>query len=190
MERIIVVPLRKARRGPRTKFTQKAIKFVRSFVCRHMKVEEVKIGSELNEMIWEKGRKNPPRRVEIRVYKQDNVAFVEISSIKETSWNAFIGKQEKEDKKTKKQKKTEKETKKKKSVKKKVTKKKTKKKPVKKKKSTKKPVKKKETKKAPAKKKPTKKKETKKPAKTTVKKTKSAKPKKPAKPKKKEAKKK
>ena len=159
-ERIIVVPLRKARRGTSRKFASKAVRYLRSFICRHMKAEETVIGKELNDYIWRNGITNPPRRVEVKAVVKDGVAHVELSSAK-----IKLIKKEVENKKKKPVKKTEKkaETK---TEKKKVT---TKKKPVNPAKRDKKKTEKKPTKKSTAKPKKTKKKvTTKKPIKKKV----------------------
>ena len=65
MERIMVVPLKKARRGSKRRFAPKAIVYLKAFVGRHMKAEEVIVGASLNQKIWERGIKNPPRRIEV-----------------------------------------------------------------------------------------------------------------------------
>ena len=153
MERLMVVPLRKARRGSSERFAPKAMKYLKAFVARHMKAEEVLVGSELNEFIWSKGARNPPRRVQVKSTKKEGKAYVEIASVSQEKWNVFIGGKKEEPKKKKKDKEKEPE----------------------KKKTTKKP-KKKEAKKKPkkkAEKKPAKKKPAKKPAKkkTAAKKT-------------------
>lgn len=160
----MVVPLRKARRGSREKFASKAMRYLKAFVMRHMKADEVLVGSELNEYIWSQGMHNPPRRVQVKSTKKDGKAYVEIATIKPEKWKAFI-KTEK-DEKGKKKKEEKPKTEKKKPE----TKKTAKAKPKAKKKETKKKPKKK-VKKKPAKKKVTKKKATaKKTAKKPVKK--------------------
>ncbi len=171
-ERIIVVPLRKARRGTSRKFASKAVRYLRSFISRHMKTEEVVIEKELNDYIWRNGITNPPRRVEVKAIVKEGITHVDLSSAK-----IKLIKKEAENKKKKPVAKAEKKTEtKKKSVKKikKKTVKTAKKKPAakqKKKETVKKPVaKKKKVTKKPVTKKPVKKKATK-AKKPTVKKT-------------------
>ncbi|MFH1447558.1 MAG: 50S ribosomal protein L31e [Candidatus Micrarchaeota archaeon] len=67
LERIYVVPLAKAYEKPRIKRARIATRILRSFVSRHMKVEEssVKISSMTNSAIWISGIKKPPRRIKI-----------------------------------------------------------------------------------------------------------------------------
>jgi len=68
-ERIYVVPLAKARRGPRTKWAKKAIRYLRAFIYRHFKPESLVISQEVNEAIWARGIQKPPRKIKIRVTK-------------------------------------------------------------------------------------------------------------------------
>jgi len=77
-ERIYVVPLwiklRKMRGLHRAK---KVVKFLREWVSRHMKSENVKISTEVNEAIWARGIRNPPRRIKVRVVRtKDDVVWV------------------------------------------------------------------------------------------------------------------
>lgn len=158
MERIFIVPLRKARRGTKEKFASKAMRYLKNFVMRHMKSDSVIIGSELNEYVWTNGMRNPPRRVEVKAKVTDGVAFTNLSSVTGKAWTEFLNRNKEEEKKGKKKAEKKEETKApkketKKSAKKgKTTKKDTKKKAVKKteKKETK-PPQKKAKKKAPAK---------------------------------------
>ena len=65
-----IIPLRREfLKVPRYKRTTKAVKAVRNFVQKHMKVEEVKIGKYLNDLLWARGAKNPPHKVEVNVEK-------------------------------------------------------------------------------------------------------------------------
>jgi len=70
IKRDYVVPLRKGfMKVPNYKKTQKAIKVLREFIKKHMKVDEVKILRELNLEIFKQGRKNPPAKVAVSVVK-------------------------------------------------------------------------------------------------------------------------
>jgi len=68
-ERIYIVPLYKARRGPRTKYAKKAVRFFREFMNRHFKPEALVISQEVNEKIWSRGIKKPPRKIKVRCTK-------------------------------------------------------------------------------------------------------------------------
>ena len=78
-ERVYVIPLRKRwlkvvkyQRG------KKAVKAVREFIIKHMKSNDVKIGKYLNEQLWERGIRNPPHKVKVRTWKEDDVVKVEL----------------------------------------------------------------------------------------------------------------
>jgi large subunit ribosomal protein L31e len=79
-ERIYTIPLRRAWIAPRKKRTPRAVRIIRSFVQRHMKVEpEVKgeeeeegrlvISNEVNERLWSRGIEKPPRNIRVRAVK-------------------------------------------------------------------------------------------------------------------------
>jgi large subunit ribosomal protein L31e len=104
MERLIVVPLRKARRGSKERFAPKAMKYLKAFIKRHMKAQDVLIGSELNEFIWSRGVHNPPRRVQVKTTRKDGTAYAELATVSLDKWKAFI-----KTEKTKEEKKKEKE---------------------------------------------------------------------------------
>jgi large subunit ribosomal protein L31e len=80
MERIITIPLRKTKLAPRTRRAERAIKEVRSHIMRHMKVDEdnVWIDASLNELIWQRGIRNPPSKVTVKAVKFDD-GLVEVS---------------------------------------------------------------------------------------------------------------
>ena len=109
MERIMIVPLRKARRGPKTGFAKKAVRFLKEFVARHMKAEDVKVGGKLNEFLWSRGIKNPPRKVEVRALKKGDTVFVELATVSDSAWKKFVGEEEQKKKKVKKEKEEKKE---------------------------------------------------------------------------------
>ncbi|KKK44962.1 hypothetical protein LCGC14_0508360 [marine sediment metagenome] len=68
-ERIYIVPLAKARKGPRYKWAKKSIRYLREFITRHFKPESIVISQEVNEKIWERGIQKPPRKLKVRVTK-------------------------------------------------------------------------------------------------------------------------
>jgi large subunit ribosomal protein L31e len=68
-ERIYVIPLAKARKGPRNKWGKKSIRFLREYMTRHFKPESLVISQEVNEKIWKRGIKKPPRKLKVRATK-------------------------------------------------------------------------------------------------------------------------
>jgi large subunit ribosomal protein L31e len=70
-ERIYTVPFGKAWNVPKYRRAEKAITILRKFTQRHMKPEEVIIDPTVNEAIWARGIKNPPRKIRVRLSKDD-----------------------------------------------------------------------------------------------------------------------
>lgn len=78
-EKQYVIPLRKElNKVACYKKTKRAIGEIRKYIIKHMKVEDVKIGKNLNYKIWEHGIKNPPHKVKVKAIKEDNYARVEL----------------------------------------------------------------------------------------------------------------
>jgi large subunit ribosomal protein L31e len=71
LERVYVIPLRNVKRVKTSNQAPKAIKTIRNYLIRHMKVEEknVWIDDSLNREIWSKGRYNIPNKIRVRAVK-------------------------------------------------------------------------------------------------------------------------
>ncbi len=79
LERIYTIPLRREfLKAPSYKRAKKSVNFVREFLMRHMKANEVKIGRHLNQKILERGRTNPPSKVQVKAIKENNIVKVEL----------------------------------------------------------------------------------------------------------------
>lgn len=79
LERTYIIPIRKSTvKTARWRRANKAMTVIRKFMKRHMKSDNVKIGQELNELIWERGGKYVPGKVEVNVLKEDDVVRVNI----------------------------------------------------------------------------------------------------------------
>ena len=80
-ERIYIVPLAKARKGPRNKWAKKSVRYMREFIERHFKPESLVISQEVNEAIWARGIQKPPRKLKVRVTKNiEGLVVVYLSS--------------------------------------------------------------------------------------------------------------
>jgi large subunit ribosomal protein L31e len=66
MERVFVIPLGEVKKTPRSKRVQKAVKFIRGYISKHMKTEDVKLSGTLNEKIWEQGMRKIPSKIEVK----------------------------------------------------------------------------------------------------------------------------
>jgi large subunit ribosomal protein L31e len=84
-ERIYTIPLRRAWIAPPKKRAPRAIRIIKAFVQRHMKIGEaaieaegeeeeggrIIISNEVNEKIWSRGIEKPPRKLRIRAAKDE-----------------------------------------------------------------------------------------------------------------------
>jgi large subunit ribosomal protein L31e len=79
-EKIYTIPLGRAWISPRKKRAPKAIRLIKSFIQRHMKIkteveemeeeaERLVISNEVNEKIWSRGIEKPPRKIRVRAAK-------------------------------------------------------------------------------------------------------------------------
>ena len=72
MERIYTIPLRDVKRVPRTKRSPKAMKYIREFIQKHMKAEDVIIDQAINEKVWERGRE----KIKVKAVEDDKTVTV------------------------------------------------------------------------------------------------------------------
>lgn len=104
LERVYVVPLADAYEKPRAKRAKIAVKILRSFISRHMKVgeESVNISGPVNDEIWTSGMKKPPRRIKVTV-KRDKEGHVSVELVgeKEAQAKASEKAKQKEEKRKK-----------------------------------------------------------------------------------------
>jgi large subunit ribosomal protein L31e len=70
-ERIYNVPLGKAWIGKNWKRADRAVTLLREFIERHMKPTEMIIQPEVNEAIWARGIRKPPRKIRVKMTKDD-----------------------------------------------------------------------------------------------------------------------
>jgi large subunit ribosomal protein L31e len=82
-ERIYTVPLAKAWIMPPNKRTPRAVRMLKNFIVKHMKLEAKKegeteeeeepsklvISNEVNERMWTRGIEKPPRKIRVRAAK-------------------------------------------------------------------------------------------------------------------------
>ena len=78
-ERTYTIPLRRDFvKVPRYYRAKRAVNYVKSYISKHMKVEDVKIGRMLNQEIWSDGIKNPPGKVKVKATRDGNTVKVEL----------------------------------------------------------------------------------------------------------------
>jgi len=84
IEREYIIPLRaKVRVVPRYKKTNKAVKTIKEFLVRHMKIRDrdlnkVKIDKYLNEALWFRGIKRPPHKIKVKAIKEGEIVRAEL----------------------------------------------------------------------------------------------------------------
>jgi large subunit ribosomal protein L31e len=73
LERIYTVPLGDAYETVRGKRVPRAVKILRTFIGRHMKAdgERILISESLNKFLWLRSIQKPPRRVKVRLIKDE-----------------------------------------------------------------------------------------------------------------------
>ena len=84
IEREYIIPLRRRfQHVPRYKKTPKAVKTIKEFLVKHMKVydrdlKKIKIDKYLNEALWFRGIKNPPHKIKVKAIKEGEIVRVEL----------------------------------------------------------------------------------------------------------------
>jgi len=87
IEREYIIPLRREiLKVPRHKRAPKAIKAIKQFIAKHMKIPDrdlskVKIDIYLNRQIWFRGIRNPITKVKVKVTKKEDDFFVELAEL-------------------------------------------------------------------------------------------------------------
>ena len=87
IEREYVIPMReKLDRVPSYKRAKKAVRTIKEFLVKHMKVYDrdlgkVKIDKYLNEQLWSRGIKNPPVKIKVKATKVGEIVTVELAEM-------------------------------------------------------------------------------------------------------------
>jgi large subunit ribosomal protein L31e len=70
-ELIYTIPLRFVKWVPRWRRSDRAITEVKNYLSRHTKtpLENIRLSSSLNEVLWSRGNEKPPSRVRVRAVK-------------------------------------------------------------------------------------------------------------------------
>ncbi len=88
-EREYTIPLRRVwLKAPEYERGRKAIKAIKEFIAKHMKVpdrniDKVKLDIYLNNELWFRGRRHPPAKVKVRVVKENDLVKVGFAEIPE-----------------------------------------------------------------------------------------------------------
>lgn len=79
MEEVYTIPLRDAFKAPTTKRANKAVKIVKKFLAEKLKLGDVKLDSSINNALWNKGIEKPPRRIRVKVAKEEDSTIVKLA---------------------------------------------------------------------------------------------------------------
>jgi large subunit ribosomal protein L31e len=85
--RVYTINLGRAWITPSYKRTDRVINMIREFAIKHMKTEDVKLDQDLNRHVWSNGKTNPPRKVRVKMVKDENDTLV-VSLFEETKLDA------------------------------------------------------------------------------------------------------
>jgi large subunit ribosomal protein L31e len=79
-EQIYTIPLRVVKEYPAWKRSNKAIKVIREYLSKHMKVDEekIKISAGVNETVWEHGIRNPPAQIRVKAVRSEDGVTAEV----------------------------------------------------------------------------------------------------------------
>src|SRR3990172_4174662 len=78
LERVYTINLGKVLLSPNNQRAKRAVNMVKEYARHHMKTEEIKIEEAVNNQIWKRGIKHPPRKIRARMTKTDE-GFVLVS---------------------------------------------------------------------------------------------------------------
>ena len=79
LTRVYTINLGKAWLTPEYKRTDRVVNMIREFAQKHMKSDEIKLDQDLNRQIWSRGKTNPPRKVRVKMAKdEDGVVTVSL----------------------------------------------------------------------------------------------------------------
>ena len=74
--RIDTVNVGRAWVTPRYRRTDRVIGMIREFAIKSMKSDEVKLDQDLNRQIWRRGKTNPPRKIRLKLVKDEDGTVV------------------------------------------------------------------------------------------------------------------
>ncbi|MCU0850470.1 MAG: 50S ribosomal protein L31e [Candidatus Thermoplasmatota archaeon] len=101
LERIYIIPLRRAKIGPTSRAVPRAVDDIRHFLMKHMKVEQknVWIDGALNKQLWTYGKFWVPSKIRVRAVKfEDGVVEATLPEMGEKKSRREFLKEEKEKK--------------------------------------------------------------------------------------------
>ncbi len=78
-EKVYTIPLRRDyAKKPLWRRSNRALSFIRSFISKHTKNDNVKIATSVNEKVWERGRNFPPKNIKVKALEDKGSIKVEL----------------------------------------------------------------------------------------------------------------
>ena len=75
-ERVYTIPLRDAKRAPKTRRAPRAMRLIKEFLRKHMKSDAIKIHQSINHEVWERGIQKIPSKIRVKVTKDESETVV------------------------------------------------------------------------------------------------------------------
>jgi large subunit ribosomal protein L31e len=69
--RVYTINLGKAWITPQHRRTDRVVNMIREYATKHMKSTDIKLDQDLNRQIWSRGKTNPPRKVRVKMVKDE-----------------------------------------------------------------------------------------------------------------------
>lgn len=74
LTRVYTINFGKAWLTPQYRRTDRVVNMIKEFAQKHMKSDEVRLDQDLNRQIWSRGKTNPPRKVRVKMVKDEDGA--------------------------------------------------------------------------------------------------------------------
>lgn len=94
-EKIFTIPLRKAYKKAKEQRTPYAARLVRDFLKNHTKATTVKLGPKLNQTLWARGIKKPPRKIRVKAVRDGDIVKAELVGFEYQEFKAKAKKERK-----------------------------------------------------------------------------------------------
>ncbi len=79
LTRVYTINLGRAWITPQYRRTDRVVNMIREFATKHMKGDQIKLDQDLNRQLWSRGKTNPPRKVRVKMVKdEDGVVTVSL----------------------------------------------------------------------------------------------------------------
>ena len=72
LTRTYTIPLGVVTEAPSYRRAKVAIRVIKEFTVRHMKAKEVSIEEDVNELVWARGIRHPPRRIKVEMERDED----------------------------------------------------------------------------------------------------------------------